>query len=510
MRALQRVLPALVVTLFVGAAVAGMRSGNAAAPGKPDLEVSSVAIGDAHRTAPKLGAIELSAADADEQLLGVCVFPWRIELASPGLLPGKVKVRNEVMLDKKGMFFDKPAPFAKARVMSGRVSITPGEHVLRVRLDTEHEITESDEGNNEIEIPVKLTGKCSTRQPTDDPGKRSKIAKAKQTPTQAIQAYVEKHYELHAVPKLKTSPKYRRASDIQFEVNQNGKKKTLAVKPWLRMEEIEYSLPWTARRPANDHMGWKLHVPSWTMRNDESLFMRWKWDPDVEGEPALSTLGGPDSGVLYINGVSYSTMVNYDSVEKTLTSFAHGVPLQPSDWPLEISIALRVGDEVYVSPRKTIERGTPYDYYDAALAPVFFHDRCKSCHSVGSKSAIQAYHGARAAPAPEGGPQDADSCMGCCHHQVIDRDWRSPRFDQGLDFSQMTTHQICNTVTSNLSPDEMWVHFRDDPRVHWALSSGRVPLGHEDKPVLFPGEDGVDDFLLILGHWVRHGTPCPP
>jgi hypothetical protein len=53
------------------------------------------------------------------------------------------------------------------------------------------------------------------------------------------------------------------------------------------------------------------------------------------------------------------------------------------------------------------------------------------------------------------------------------------------------------------------LHFRDDPRIHWAVHSGDVPMMHDHKTVLFPGEYGIDEFLGRIAPWIAHGTPCP-
>jgi hypothetical protein len=84
-----------------------------------------------------------------------------------------------------------------------------------------------------------------------------------------------------------------------------------------------------------------------------------------------------------------------------------------------------------------------------------------------------------------------------------------PAFSRGIDFSQMTTTQISRTITANLQGDALWEHFRDDPRIHWAVHSGFVPLGHATKPVLFPEEGGADQFLGRIAPWIAHGSPCP-
>jgi len=346
------------------------------------------------------------------------------------------------------------------------MSMKPGSHTLHVRLDTGGAIAESDEGNNAFDITFELTGKCSKAQPTDDPGKRTKLAKQRATPTRAVEMLAEQQYELVAVPRMKVDSKYKRAEDVKFQIV-DGSATLTGPKLWLRMHEIEYYTPYMVPRRANGQMGWNLRTPSSTMRDDESLLIKWRWSPDADDAPALSTLDEPTSALPFIDGKSYATMVDYDAATQSLTSFAHGVPMKNADWPLEISLVVREADQLYAATKKTIGRGSTYDDYDAALTAVFSHDRCTSCHSVGSEGAIADYHWDRNGSRPDiGGPQEPDSCMSCCHYQAIDRDWRSPRFDQDLDFSQMTTRQICVTMTTNLDDQSLWEHFRDDPRVH--------------------------------------------
>lgn len=511
---MRSLLPALVPVSFALATIAGVQVGNAPSIGKPDFEVRTVTVGKhtVDPTAPKQ-RIVLFAADAAKQHLGVCFFAWRVDLEPTSTV--SKKVRHVIRLDDTPMFFDKPRPAIDTATMSASVQMKPGKHVMRIVLDEERVVAESNESNNTVEIDVELKGTCSTQKPSYDPTKVSLLAKKKASPVGTMTVLAEKEYGVRKVPKLKIHKTIKRATDIvamddfEFRVDEStGVPEGPRIA--LQMDQVEYYAPYMVARPANDDRGWALKIPDWTMRDDEVLFFHWKWKPGLSGLPALSSLGNGTAGALFINGRSYDVRLNYNAETGTLVSFAHHVPLGPDEFPLEISFGIATDDQLFVAPQKVIPRGTTYDYYNGVLASVFSHERCKSCHSVGSKDAIDSYHLTRqVGRAPGLPPGDADACMGCCHGGVITHDWRSPPFDKNIDFSQMTTTQICQTITANLQGDALWLHFRDDPRVHWAVNSGVVPMGHQAKPVLFPDVDGVDQFLGLVAPWIAHGSPCP-
>lgn len=513
-------LAVLAPVCFAVATVAGVHIGSAPSIGKPDFEVRAVTVGkQVVDTRARKKSIVLDAADAMRQHLGVCFFAWRVDLEPTNT---NKKVRHVIRFDDEPMYADKARPAGDVETLSASMQMKPGKHVIRISLDDERLISESDESNNTMEIAVEVTGTCSTQKPSYDPTKRSVLARKKASPIGAMTVLAEEQHKLHKVSRLKINKSIKRATDIvavddfEFQMNEQGFPEGPRIA--LQMDQVEYYEPYTVSRPANDARGWALKTPDWTMHGEEVLLFQWEWKPGISGLPSLSALGNGTGATMFINGRSYEVRLNYNTTEGKLVSLAHHVPLGPDEFPLEISLAVAAEGRVFMAPTKVIPQGLRYNYYNDALAAVFSGERCKSCHSVGSQSAIDSYHRSRdVGRAPNLPADDADACMGCCHGSVVVsenplmglEDWRSPSFDRDIDFSQMTTTEICRTITGNLQGDALWLHFRDDPRIHWAVNSGRVPMGHEDKPVMFPGEYGVDEFLGRVAPWIAHGAPCP-
>lgn len=514
-------LPVLAPCGFALATVLGLQLGPAPSFAKPDFAVDTFTLGkrDVSPSTPKK-RIVLDPDDAVRQHLGVCFFPWRLELAPT---PTNKKVRHVIRFDSEPMYADRARAAGDIASLSATMQMKPGKHRIEISLDDERAVSESDESNNTMTIDVEVTGTCSTAKPSYDPTKLSRLAKKKASPLGSTMMLAEVEHELQKVSRLKIHRSIKRATDIvavdqfEFRVDEStGMPEGPRIA--LQMHQAEYYLPYNVPRPANDARGWALRPPNWTMHDEEVLIFQWEWKPGLTGLPPLSSLGGGTSATMFINGRPYDVMLHYNQEAGKLVSLAHRVPLGPEEFPLEISIAVATDDRVFLSTRRSITRGTTYDYYNNALAAVFDHDRCKSCHSVGSRSAIEDYHASRSVGRPIELPaDDADGCMSCCHGGVLVdtspltfmSDWRSPAFSRDIDFSKMTSTEICRTITANLQGDALWHHFRDDPRIHWAVHSGMVPLGHDDKPVLFPGEYGIDEFLGRVAPWISHGSPCP-
>ena len=119
------------------------------------------------------------------------------------------------------------------------------------------------------------------------------------------------------------------------------------------------------------------------------------------------------------------------------------------------------------------------------LADTFHADRCVSCHSLGSSTAISNFHvsrGAWAAPRPLAQPDSAAECNSCHAAATANDVWRSPSFAKGMNFNAMTTSQICQAVTSHMDASALREHLFGDPRVGWALESGVLPNGIQRAP----------------------------
>jgi hypothetical protein len=200
-----------------------------------------------------------------------------------------------------------------------------------------------------------------------------------------------------------------------------------------------------------------------------------------------------------------------------------GIPLP---WNVKLFVTTKSG-KMLVSPTTKVVVKYINSWFERTLAPIFRHDRCISCHSLGDRASIIKYHWDRKllshliwGPGPNDGdpgwkPHNREWCS-ACHGHYSDDEWFSPAFVQGLNWTKLTSpKKICEKITGHFTdkngnvgpPLDLWNHFHNDPRIIWAVSDGEVPQGHASKPVLFPGAKDV--FLKKIDRWLDFGKPCP-
>src|SRR5262245_1866591 len=159
-------------------------------------------------------------------------------------------------------------------------------------------------------------------------------------------------------------------------------------------------------------------------------------------------------------------------------------------------------------------------YFGDQLVPTFRHTNCTTCHSLVSKqSLVDQHHGLLdmswiyETPTPRGTQL---RCLVACHNvsDVVpgevfgEIEWMAPAFDMGIDFSQKTNAQICQTVKMKLpTAAALSQHFLDDARIAWAVNSGQLPLAYGNKGTAPPNSYAA--FVDIISAWVSHGAPCP-
>lgn len=166
-------------------------------------------------------------------------------------------------------------------------------------------------------------------------------------------------------------------------------------------------------------------------------------------------------------------------------------------------------------------RTTSLSYFTEKIYPIFKHDRCTTCHSLGSKEALVQRHNGLLSSGSIAETSTALglnlSCGGGCHQAIADAvpgttfqetEWKAPHFSLGIDWRNKTTHYICQKVTSHL-PTEMALehHFHQDARIAWAVHSRVLPLNKGTLPVVPPGN--FHQFLKIIDPWIDGGFPCP-
>ncbi len=204
----------------------------------------------------------------------------------------------------------------------------------------------------------------------------------------------------------------------------------------------------------------------------------------------------------------------------------------------EITLRLPGSDESLVRPKnhniqKTKIVGVIYpnqttgkSYFTNMLYPIFKHDRCTSCHTLGSKSAlVERHNGILSADIIEeiqGHIGMNFGCGGGCHVYIPeptqpvvgvvfhDSEWKTPRFDMGIDWRGKSAQYICQKVTSTLpTAEKRREHFFHDSRIAWAVHSGALPppkLGIK-LPTAPPGD--YWKFQNRVELWIRSGAPCP-
>ncbi len=165
---------------------------------------------------------------------------------------------------------------------------------------------------------------------------------------------------------------------------------------------------------------------------------------------------------------------------------------------------------------------TGQSYFAHKFSPIFTHARCTACHALGSKDALVNRH---KGTLPVGMIRDVPGkigmnlgCGGGCHVEISrqpvagvefhDTEWKTPRFDMGIDWRGKSDQYICQKVTSSLPTAAMKrEHFYQDTRIAWAVHSGALPLGRGKLATAPPGD--YWKFMEIVDWWIRSGAPCP-
>jgi hypothetical protein len=251
-------VPVIVPVGFALATIAGLEVGRAPSVARPDFAVETFTLGkQAVSPTSKQKVITVDAGDASRQHLGVCFFPWRLELAPT---PTNKKVRHVIRFDGEPMYSDKARAASNIATLSAAMQMKPGKHTIHISLDDERAVAESDESNNTMEIDVEVTGTCSNQKPSYDPTKLSTLAKQKASPRDSTTLLAEVVHKLQKVPRLKIAETVKRATDIvaieEFELvidRTTGRPEGPRVA--LQMDQAEYYLPYRPRFAAFQNVG---------------------------------------------------------------------------------------------------------------------------------------------------------------------------------------------------------------------------------------------------------------
>ena len=236
---------------------------------------------------------------------------------------------------------------------------------------------------------------------------------------------------------------------------------------------------------------------------------------------------------LLVNGREAKSSQIKLAKDGTLITTAKLSSARSNTWPKTVQLVITKGSKKWESlPTKIYS--TTVSYYTNVLHPIFSHDRCTTCHSLGNRQAIVAMHTERLGSYPDvedARPHNPDFC-GSCHnippgsdHTNLDlnNEWFSPDQIQGINWGGggrrgWDASRVCKKVTGPFTNKDGVVeppfdhdrfdhHFHDDPRILWAVSSGWVPYSRPDLPV--PMKDNLQGWFNKVDPWVDAGTPCP-
>jgi hypothetical protein len=168
---------------------------------------------------------------------------------------------------------------------------------------------------------------------------------------------------------------------------------------------------------------------------------------------------------------------------------------------------------------------TGKSYFTHLIYPIFQHDRCKSCHALGSKTELVQRHNGILSEGQIGEVQGLLGmnlgCGGGCHTMIKeatqpvpnvvfhDSEWKTPRFDMGIDWRGKSDDYICQKVTSSLTTSQkLRDHFFHDARIAWAVHSGLIPPPVGGRLTKAP-PGNYFQFKKRMDAWIRAGVPCP-
>ncbi len=192
-------------------------------------------------------------------------------------------------------------------------------------------------------------------------------------------------------------------------------------------------------------------------------------------------------------------------------------------WPKTVKVIVTKGEKTWESDTTKIY-AQPISYYETKLHPIFSHQRCTNCHSLGSHDKIVEMHQYRLGIEnypykydEEARPQNPTFCVTCHNAPNLQKKWASPFAAQGIDWEGWDPRSVCRKITGpftnkdgKVEPpfdhDRFDEHFHQDPLLLWAVTDGRTPLG---KKLEVPLPKGLNIWFSKVDPWVDAETPCP-
>ncbi|GJL64575.1 MAG: hypothetical protein NPIRA04_32290 [Nitrospirales bacterium] len=192
-------------------------------------------------------------------------------------------------------------------------------------------------------------------------------------------------------------------------------------------------------------------------------------------------------------------------------------------WPKTVKVVVTKGKKTWESASIKIY-AKAISYYESVLHPIFSHDRCTTCHALGTHDKIVDMHqyriGIEKFPYEfdeEARPQNPTFCETCHKAPYLKNAWFSPLSVQEIDWKGLDAIRVCRKVTGpfinkdgEVEPPfdrkRLTQHFHENPRIIWAISDGLTPSG---KDLNVPLSKKLSLWFRKVDPWVEAGTPCP-
>ncbi|TFG61732.1 MAG: hypothetical protein E4H32_07010, partial [Nitrospirales bacterium] len=226
----------------------------------------------------------------------------------------------------------------------------------------------------------------------------------------------------------------------------------------------------------------KWYIPTWDVDTDSDFYFEWKRNFIATGTTRDGSLSRKDQAELLvpysqvrlrINGKWVVPAPGWNQkpggglfmapllvIQPDHSGHSKAIPPKaiPLPWKVTLFVTTKSG-KTLTSPTTKIVVSYINSWFERTLAPIFRHDRCISCHSLGDRASIIKYHLDRKVVTqliwgpggkdsdPNWKPHNREFCNGC-HGIYSDKQWFSPAFVQGLNWTKLTSpKEICEKIT---------------------------------------------------------------
>ena len=318
----------------------------------------------------------------------------------------------------------------------------------------------------------------------------------------------------------------RRASSSAHWPQALSKRNRIPAKPPLSLAavSVRYSETKKTYRGGKSRNTWRLPVSD-TLPTGTFTF---EWSGYQVGAP--SPMMRKPSVKLLINGKATKSPQMKSARGGNLMTSVNLSFARANTWPKTVKLEITNGKKKWESAATKVYANA-MSYYSTVLHPIFSHDRCTTCHTLGTRQAIVAMHQERIGvdsypDVPGAIPHNPDFCGGCHNipagssHTDLDlnNEWFSPDAVQGINWKGWSAGRVCAKVTGPFTnkdgvvgpPVDLHHHFHDDPRIIWAVISGWVPFNRPDLAIpIATLKNNREAWFAKVDPWVDAGAPCP-